>query len=375
MKRRPIVACLLAACLALAGCASTPPGIISREVTPTVLGQPQAERYAAGETGRNAWDMAVFDGKLYVGGGDYDSNLGPVDIWCYDLAAGEWQLTGSVPDEEVSRFTVIDGPLVAPGIDPRQSWQLGNYYTLTADGWEMTRSLPGGIHAYDMVKFDGRLFAALGVKEGEFPVAVSDDGGKTFQQVPLVKRGQKLQTTGSFIRVYRLLEKDGSLYALFYNSDGGQSTVELYRYENGEFAYYADWQQVKRRGRFGNVMIAGSATVGDTLYFATGNLYAAVDMSAPASLLPVDDGYTPDLVLAEDTLCVLACEPQEADYRISVWTLTDGELAERFYFDYAVPAISLAYHEGVFYLGMGQNDKENGHTLNGTVLAVEFPLS
>lgn len=374
MRRRPIIACLAAVFLALTGCA-TLPGIVSREVTPTVLGQPQAARYAAGETGRNAWDMAVFNDKLYVGGGDYDSNLGPVDIWCYDFSAGEWQLTGSVPDEEVFRFTVIDGQLTAPGIDPCESWQLGNYYTLTAEGWMSTRSLPGGIHAYDIVKFDGKLFAALGVAEGEFPVAVSSDGGKTFRQVPLTKDGHELQTTGSFIRVYRFLEKDGALYACFYNSDGEQSTVELYRYENGVFAYYADWQSVKRRGRFGNVMIAGAETVGDTLYFATGKLYAATDMAAPTDISLSDDVYTPDLMLAEDTLCVLACEPQEESCRVSVWTLTDGEPVERFYFDYAVPAVSLAYREGVFYLGMGNNDKQNGHELNGTVLAVEFPLS
>ncbi|MBQ8495067.1 MAG: hypothetical protein IJ465_04855 [Clostridia bacterium] len=375
MRRKPMIACLVAICLLLGGCAAAPAGIVSREVTPTVLGQPQAARYAAGETGRNAWDMAVFNDKLYVGGGDYDSNLGPVDIWCYDFSAAEWQLTGNVPDEEISRFTVIDGRLIAPGIDPRQSWQLGNYYTLTADGWETTRSLPGGIHVYDMAQFDGKLFAALGVVEGEFPVAVSSDGGKTFQQLPLVKDGAPLQTAGSFIRVYRFLEKDDALYAFYYNSDGEQSSVELYWYENGAFAYYADWQSVKRRGRFGNVMIAGAETVGDTLYFATGKLYAATDMAVPLDVTPSADAYTPDLTMAEDTLCVLACEPQDETYRVSVWTLTNGKLVERFYFSYAVPAVSLAYREGVFYLGVGSNDKQNGHTLNGTVLAVEFPLS
>ena len=145
--------------------------------------------------------------------------------------------------------------------------------------------------------------------------------------------------------------------------------------ENGAFAYYADWQSVKRRGRFGNVMIADAETVGDTLYFATGKLYAATDMAVPLDVTPSADVYTPDLTMAEDTLCVLACEPQEETYRISVWTLTNGKPVERFYFSYAVPAVSLAYREGVFYLGMGNNDKQNGHALNGTVLAVEFPLS
>lgn len=375
MKRRPIIACLTAVCLLLGGCAAAPTGIVSREVTPTVLGRPQAARYAAGETGRNAWDMAVFNDKLYIGGGDYDSNLGPVDIWCYDFAATEWQLTGNVPDEEVSRFTEIDGQLVAPGIDPRESWQLGNYYTLAADGWKSTRSLPGGIHAYDIALFEGKLFAALGVVAGEFPVAVSEDGGKTFRQLPLVKDGVSLQTTGSFIRVYRLLEKDGALYAIYYNSGGEQSSLELYRYETGAFVYCADWQQVKRRGRFGNTMIAGAETVDGTLYFATGKLYAAADMTSPEDITPSDTLYTPDLILAEQTLCVLACEPQEDAYRISVWMRMDGRFVERFYFTYDVPAISLAYREGMFFLGMGKNDKDNGHELNGTVLAVEFSLS
>ena len=76
--------------------------------TYTELGIPLSERYPEGIRARCPWDMTVFDGKLYIGGGDYDANSGPVDIWCYDIDNGTWENSGTVPDEEINRFAVIN---------------------------------------------------------------------------------------------------------------------------------------------------------------------------------------------------------------------------------------------------------------------------
>ena len=94
----------------------------------TELGIPTSERYSEGVTARSPWDMATYENKLYIGSGDYDTNAGPVDMWCYDIDKKTWSNSGTVPEEEIDRFCVIDNKLVVPGIDPQEDWSLGNYY-------------------------------------------------------------------------------------------------------------------------------------------------------------------------------------------------------------------------------------------------------
>lgn len=77
---------------------------------------------------RCPWDIKVFEGKVYVGSGDYGANTGPIVIWAYDIASGKWVSTGSVRDEAVTSFKVIGGKLTIPGIDPMGTWSYGNVY-------------------------------------------------------------------------------------------------------------------------------------------------------------------------------------------------------------------------------------------------------
>ena len=52
------------------------------------LGNPLAKRYPDGSQFQDARQISalqVFDGKLYVGHGDWGLNSGPTDIWYYDL--------------------------------------------------------------------------------------------------------------------------------------------------------------------------------------------------------------------------------------------------------------------------------------------------
>jgi hypothetical protein len=139
---------------------------------------------------RNVWALKTFGGRLYVGIGNRDNfgpapNAGPVDIWSFEPASKRFVKEWTAPDEQVEAFRVIDEQLVVPGNDPMESWQFGNFYRLEKDGWTKYRTIPNGIHNFDMIKFGGVLYAALGTEAGAVVVA-SDDDGKTWRDYPLL---------------------------------------------------------------------------------------------------------------------------------------------------------------------------------------------
>ena len=87
MKR--VIAAALSLLL-LCGCAG-----VSKEPAHTNIGAPMVDYFdGAREISRNPWDMAVFDGKLYIGAGDYDKNTGPINLNAFDIKKREWFDTG-----------------------------------------------------------------------------------------------------------------------------------------------------------------------------------------------------------------------------------------------------------------------------------------
>ncbi len=53
-------------------------GCLNMQARYTELGCPTADFYEEDPTARCVWDIIAWDGKLYVGSGDYDANAGPV---------------------------------------------------------------------------------------------------------------------------------------------------------------------------------------------------------------------------------------------------------------------------------------------------------
>ena len=186
------------------------------EVPPHVesLVIPFAKRYPNGPAvyARNTWDLQAFGGQLYIGAGNWSNrgpapNAGPVPILAWDPAEEAIVREGEVDDEEISRFEVIDDRLFIPGVDPRESWKLGNLYRRETDGrWRKMRTIPRAIHAYALAGHAGRLYAGLKAtdtvpwyvdwKGYGSAVAFSRDGGGSWGLLPL--GGHSIQ---SFLRV------------------------------------------------------------------------------------------------------------------------------------------------------------------------------
>ena len=338
----------------------------------TELGNPTREKYPNGEYARCAWDMAIYGGKLYLGSGDYGNNLGPVAVSCYHIASGTWEENTLLPDEEINRFCLIDGKLCAPGIDPQQAWDYGNYYVLDDTGWSVKRTIPGGVHVFDIVEHEGHIFAGLGVVEGRYPVSVSKDGGETFLSVPFQKEGMAVDTRGfSHIRTYDFFAIGGELYATLTLD----STYELYIYDSNKecFVFEEDWTGRMDVRRYKQNVLGEKAVFNKKLYITTGCLYQTSDLISLTHIAVGENTVVADLVVSGDVMYVLTFVKGENEgYQTKVYALCKGEteLKEVFDFVYDVPGISMVVDGNDFYIGMGKrglSDPKNGNLIRVSI--------
>ena len=345
------------------------------DISYTEILPPEWPAYEAATTPTIPWDMILFDGELYVGSGDYDKNAGPVFVMKYNSETGVWENTGELPDEQINRFCIIDGKLTIPGTDPQEDWTLGNYYVLQDGIWTVVRNIPYAIHNFDMVEYNGEIFAGLGVSSGYYPVAVSSDGGVTFEMVEMYKNGEKLDTSDkSYIRVYDLVVFDDVLYA-FYRVNGDDETryFELYRFntETRVFEYMDDLSDDIKQIKISYDLVRAKVNFNNRLYFSTGLLYQTDDMQNFEKVELKENHIVCDVYEENGELYVLSgCSDEDGKYTVSVWQLYDETFVERFNFKYDTPPISFACADGTFYIGFGNYVSEN--VKNGTFVSVKI---
>lgn len=343
----------------------------SREEKYEELGIPSSSTYKKGEMAACPWDLAFYNDVLYVGVGDYDKNAGPITVWGYDTDAEEWVETGTLPDEEVAKFLFIDDTLTVPGTDPKGDWGHGNYYQLKDGKWETSENVPDGVHMFDMVEYEGALFAGLGVLPGKSPIVRSLDGGESFAPVPMKRNGALLDTSLlETVRVYDFFVCDGELYAIFVNGTNSLS-FDLYHYTDGAFSYVGNMREKVSFLSISSKLTNAKVAFKDTLFFTTGYLYTTSDMKSFTRLEPPHATVVYDLLVDRNRMYVLAVEEAEEGYRISVSSTRTGKpdnFREEFYFYYSTPPLSFAKDGKTFYFGMGNKHSQDEN--NGMILKV-----
>ncbi len=344
----------------------------------TELGIPLNDYYTTGSIERCAWDVEIYEDELYVASGDYDNNKGPVNIWSYSLEERTWKDRGNLPDEQIERFYIFNNKLYTPGSDPQGSWQYGNYYCCEDGKWTTKNTLPGGIHNFDLVQFEGKLFAGLGVEPGKAPVVMSEDE-EEWTPVHFYKQDKNISTKDKeLIRVYDFFVLDDTLYAYLYLASDAGAERELYRFENGKFVYYSELPSKFTGKRNMYVQINQKVEFKGKQYIATRNLYVTDDMKT-AKLCDLNKKVVvTDLRVVKNKLYVLANESITKEdgseqFKISIFESKDGKVFnEKCYFYYTVPALSFTYGKDAFYFGMGygiQAQKE--YERNGMILEVK----
>lgn len=325
--------------------------------------------YSIGADANYAWDIKYWNGKIYRGAGDYDKNSGATPIFAYNIEKRIWERTGSANDEAIHGFVEIGGTLYAPGIDARESWEYGNFYVLQEDGtWKQVRNLPGGVHCFDMIEYDGKIFAGLGT-DGETranTVAVSADGGKSFTFAPLYKDGAPMDLSGyKYTRTYEFVTYNGQMYALvrFALSLGGEWAV--FRYEDGRMHYLTNGFKL-----FGTSLsrkyFGGEFEFDGACYIAAGALTVVTDFADQENWkkIPMPGGETVvDAFLDNGVIYTLAFGQNRnpsthniESYKIVVYKSTtgkEGSFQEVLSFDYASSPLSFDWDGKYFYIGTG----------------------
>ena len=156
-------------------------------VDPIRIGNPSMAQFPDNSSykdpvARSVWDMHYYDGRIYIGSGDLWANRGPINIWSLGPDGG-FINEYTVSEEQVCTFRDYDGKLLVPGADSTESWDYGNLYVKHNDSWEKLRTIPNGVHVWDIAVFKGNLYVQIMADTG-LQVLESGDMGQTWN--PLI---------------------------------------------------------------------------------------------------------------------------------------------------------------------------------------------
>jgi hypothetical protein len=321
---------------------------------------------------RNVWDLQTIQNRVLIGSGDAWRNTGSnkqkIEIISYNPEQG-FQKEFTVDDEQIHRFVLAGARVFVPGFDPLEDWSLGNFYTLETrclapiPCWSKSRTIPFGVHTYDLAEFAGKLYATIGgfddqVKPG---LLESADGGQSWTSVTAP---ELLGLTFT-----RFFEFGGELYAVQEVRSG--SSLGLVKLQNGTFssagidgATLLPNQPSTWRGRLGRIVETDSRLI----YTAASRnsnialseaLYSA-DATFQTQRLELQAlEQATDILLLENEIAVLAITPTAKGYLNRVYTSSDGvSLTERFYFRSARFARSFERLGSQWIFGLGCLESE-----------------
>lgn len=371
------------------------------------LGIPLAQRYkneaygASGAYARNVWALKAYDGRLYIGAGNSSnggpaSNAGPVPVISFDPATKRFSQEWNAPDEQLDVFRVFsDGLLYIPGHDPKEDWKLGNFYRRgkgVSGKWEKVRTLPDGVHCYDMAEFDGKLLACgYGTYE-------STDSGKTFVRKP----GPRYYTFLPFQRaIYAVADAAPERQSQFKNPKNGK-TVDMKVPAHVTLAKKVPGKAFEfvKGAKVGDVFPGTPETKSENLRLARPSLhngravyiggivhndhqidpigaYTAIDGPScfKAECIPLPAGAKPWYTMVAGNAVYLLWSTADGTRHKYVNHLSksfDGRMfREILRFEADSFARSVEYLEGYLYFGLGTEIKEHGH-FEGNSLKLKF---
>jgi len=182
------------------------------------LGRPTADKV---ETARKIHELMFFEGRLYLGHGDWHKNSGPTDVIYYDFAKKKFAKEHTVEEEAILRYRQYGKRLFLPGADTTESWEFGNLYVREASSWKKYRTIPRGLHVFDFAEYAGRWYVATGsyfndIKKGPWIGAIysSEDQAKSWRYEYTTESAR-----GTVSRITALMPYKGRLFA-FGTQDG-----------------------------------------------------------------------------------------------------------------------------------------------------------
>lgn len=322
---------------------------------------------------RKVWDMQLYNNRIYIGSGDYDKNTGPVDVYYYDIASAKFVNEGTLQDEQINRFVIVNDKLMIPGTDPKESWEWGNYFVWENNAWTKKRNLPGGVHNFDLIEFKGNIFAGID-SENDSTIVKSIDGGETFSHVFLYdESGNKIEitpeTTNNSYRVYDLFELQNTLYAFcgwrIFKYD---ETKNIFQRLPGNTVSYGYMPAVCY------VPLKTKTVFNDKLIMVHGSIKYTDDLQTYKTVPFDKTTYVYDVLERNGELYFLCNTPVSNGFMTSVYKTSDCENFELvLYYNYADYAFSFEYDNNCFYFGIGTTAISGDKAANsGQILKIEL---
>lgn len=344
------------------------------------LGAPAEAYYPNNRLARCAWDMTIFAGRLYVGCGDFSKNSGDTPILSTPVNnPGQWTEEAIIPDEQVGRFKNINGVLTIPGFDPVVGAETGAYYELLGGEWVPQENDLFSMHNFDVVWFQGRVYAAIGAERGDYPVAYTEDG-VNYNTLPFYKNGVLVDTGNSnVVRSANLYVLGDQLYADFwYEDETASSTVfEMYHYNSEEdrFDYVANLKENTHGGLYSTAGLPlwEKVAVNNKMFLTTGYLYYTTDFEQYTQVTMPNDAVVYDMAVFGGRLYLLTAYQSGNKYQVTVYSTTAAnptDLRTEANFTYSLMPTAFAVNADNFFIGMG-NWYKTGSAGNGTILQLK----
>jgi hypothetical protein len=326
------------------------------------LGNPFSDKAVYG---RNVWDMQLFNGRIYMGHGDTNSNVGPVPIWSYSPSSQSFTNEYTAPEEQVGPFRIMNGQLYTPGNDAREGWELGSFYRLDSNGWVQKRTIPNALHIYDVALHNGIMFAAIGTDStaGAVPkVMMSRDMGQTWTSAT---------TEGG--RCHNFFQFGGEIYAVTYlsNLQNPSWNNVVLRFDGTSFvnASFNSAKMIPDTPVGSRLRMVRTAMLGSQLLYVGGlidnqsqwdgfALFAAPTIdTARRVTLPEATAKPYDVLVRNNTAYVLASVRQaNGQHTILVYSSQNAtQWTELLRFTADTFARSFEELNGDFYFGLGSN--------------------
>ncbi|HWQ72230.1 MAG TPA: hypothetical protein VN370_07905 [Desulfitobacteriaceae bacterium] len=322
---------------------------------------------------KNVWDMQVFNDRIYLAHGDFNTNAGPIPIIYFDPDMNIFTTQFTAEDEEINNLKVINGKLYIPGIDAKENWNYGNFYVIQENSsYIKYRTIPNANHVFDIAYFNGQLYAAAGTtKTGWGEVLTSNDMGQTWStQMPqanniwtfsgdwattLFELNNKLYAAGKMYSPSIYTAGQLAKYMNLIAMDGTKSIVQPYTNSFTQGGSSTFYYYLSRPTKFDNYLVFLCNTTA-AAHGLSDSMYAATSLTKSRKVVFPESAAKPsDLLVRDKTIYVLAnVKNSTTSYTNIVYQSTDLQTwTEIFHFDTDTFARSFEELNGDFYFGLG----------------------
>lgn len=304
--------------------------------------------------GRSIWDMTIYEGKLYIGWGDYDKNLGTMldglSLLCYTNETNTWNKVATIHDEEIARFYEYKGKLYIPGTDPIS--RMGSVYEGDKFGlWSTIPTFSGGIHVFDILFKDDIMYACYGQANGAKAVVRYSSDFCHYTDIDLMYDGKPVPVERGFARCYNLFEFDDNVYATLKVYGSSSNCDGLYKLDKDKMVMNYVGEAPSNlilnsfRTEFKGNLVYGRSVVEFTKTPEDINSWKT---------LPDYEGTVTCLKEFDGALYFTAYTEKDGKYVSKLYKTKDLKTTEVVYtLEYDSYVRSFTYDNGVFYIGTG----------------------